>query len=173
MPKELPTYRRLPGYGRGMVDTVRLYLAADHLLQVSSNGFVETYRRFYLRDIQAIRLRVSWRGRVWNAVWGFLLFLLAVIALQAGPPAAPIWWAMAGVFLLPLISHVARGPTCDCQIQTAVQTCALPSLNRLRRAGKIIAQLRPLIEAAQGTLPPGELVRRVDEARSGARESHQ
>ena len=160
-------YRRLPGTGSGVFEHVRLYQAADHLLQVSSSGFTETYRRFYFRDLQAITLRESMHGKVWNGVWGFLAFLPAIIALQVSNPAAIVWLGITGILLLLLVINMARGPTCVCQVRTAVQTRPLPSLNRVRRANKVIAQLRPLIETAQGTLPPEEFAHRIDEARRG------
>ena len=160
-------YHRLPGIGSSLSEHVRLYLAADHLLQVSSSGFTETYRRFYFRDIQAITLRESMHGKVWNGVWGFLAFLPAIVALQVGGAATVVWWGITGIFLLLLAINIARGPTCVCQVRTAVQTRPLPSLNRVRRAGKVIAQLKPLIEAAQGAMPPEECTRRIDEARRG------
>jgi fatty acid desaturase len=160
-------YRRLPGTGSGAFETVRLYQAADHLLQVSASGYTETYRRFYFRDIQGFAVNESVKGRNWNGVWGILGALCAVAAIQVGGPAAIVWWGIAGTFLLLLIINVAGGPTCVCQIRTAVQTRPLPSLGRLRRAVKTIAQLRPHIEAAQGALPAEEIVRRIDDARRG------
>ena len=36
-----------------------------------------------------------------------------------------------------------------CTIRTAVQTEELPSLNRVRKADKVLARIRPLIESAQ------------------------
>jgi hypothetical protein len=160
-------YRRLPGTGSGAFETVRLYQASDHLLQVSSSGYTETYRRFYFRDIQGFIVNESGKGRNWNGVWGILGSLCVIAAIQAGGPAAIVWWGIAGIFLLLLIINMAGGPTCVCQIRTAVQTRPLPSLGRLRRAVKTIAQLRPHIEAAQGTLPAGEIIQRIDDARRG------
>src|SRR5882672_2167773 len=118
MAKQPNPYRRLPGTGSGVFEHVRLYLAADHLLQVSSSGFTETYRRFYLRDIQAIALRESMHGKVWNGIWGFLAFLPIIVALQVNGPAMVVWWGITGIFLLLLAINVARGPTCVCQVQT-------------------------------------------------------
>jgi hypothetical protein len=168
MASEPKTYRRLPGHGSSAFENMRLYLGADHLLQVSSSGFTESYRRFYFRDIQAIVLRKSALGKVWNAVWASVFGLLAAIASGIGGPAAIAWWAVAGIFLLVLALNIGRGPTCVCQLRTAVQTRTLLSLNRLRNATRVIAQLRPLIEAAQGALPREELARRLDEARRGS-----
>jgi hypothetical protein len=160
-------YRRLPGTGSGMFGTVRLYQAADHLLQVSSSGYTETYRRFYFRDIQGFIVNESVKGRNWNGVWGILGAICISAAIQVGGAEGIVWWGIAGIFLLLLIINIAGGPTCVCQIRTAVQTRPLPSLGRLRRAVKTIAQLRPHIEAAQGALPAEEITRRIDDARRG------
>ncbi len=165
MARQPNPYRRLPGTGSGAFETVRLYAGADHLLQVSSSGFTETYRRFYFRDIQTFALRESMHGRVWNGIWGFLAFLPVIAALQMNGPALFVWWGVTGIFLLLLAINVTRGPTCVCQVRTAVQTRPLPSLNRVRHAVKVIAQLKPSIEAVQGILPPDEVARRIDEAR--------
>ena len=158
-------FRRLPGSGSGVFEHMRLYLAPDHLLQVSSSGFTESYRRFYLQDIQAISLRESMHGKVWNGILGFVAFLFAIIALQVAGPASFVWWGVTGIFVFLLAFNIVRGPTCVCQVRTAVQIRPLPSLNRVRRAGKVIAQLKPLIEATQGAMPSDEIARRVDEAR--------
>ena len=161
------TYQRLPGTGNSAFEYVNLYQASDHLLQVSASGFTESYRRFYFRDIQSIVVRKSAHGKVWNTVWASIFGLLAVIALGSGGAAGAVWGAVAGIFLLALALNIARGPTCVCQIRTAVQTRALPSLNRLRRAAKVIARLRPIIEAAQGPLTREEIASRLDAARRG------
>jgi hypothetical protein len=167
MATEPKPYRRLPGHGSGAFENLRLYLGSDHLLEVSSSGFTESYRRFYFRDIQTIVLRKSAHGKVWNAVWASIFLLLGAIASGVGGPAAIAWWMVAGIFLLVLALHIGRGPTCVCQIRTAVQNRTLASLNRLRGASKVIAQLRPLVEAAQGALPRDEITRRLDEVRLG------
>src|SRR5690349_19709098 len=131
MPAESIPYRRLPGTGSGAFEQVRLYLGPDHLLLVSSSGYTESYKRFYFRDIQAITVRASARGKVWNGIWGLLTLSAAAIALQVGGVAFVVWLSIAGIFFLLLAIHFSYGPTCICHIQTAVQTRPLPSLNRL------------------------------------------
>jgi hypothetical protein len=41
-----------------------LWLGEDHLLCVDSNGYAETYKRFYFRDVQAITDSAQTRRRV-------------------------------------------------------------------------------------------------------------
>ena len=167
MPAENISYHRLPGTGSSAFEQVKLYQGPDHLLLVASSGYNENYKRFYFRDIQAITLRASIRGKVWNGVWIFLTFLAAVIALQVSGVAMVVWSMIAGTFFILLAVHFGFGPTCICQIQTAVQTRPLPSLNRLRRAQKVIARLRPIIEGAQEPISSSELSQRIDETRRG------
>jgi hypothetical protein len=167
MPDELIPYRRLPGTGTGAFERVKLYVGPDHLLMVSSTGYTENYKRFYFRDIQQITLLKSVRGKVWNAVWGFLAFLSAIITLQVSGVALVVWSVITGVFLLLLGINLAAGPTCACRIQTAVQTRPLASLNRVRSARKVMAQLRTLIEGAQEPISNEELALRLDQIRRG------
>src|SRR5262245_2969335 len=117
MATEPTPYRRLPGHGSGALENMTLYVGADHLLQVSSSGFTENYRRFYFRDIQSIVLRKSAHGKVWNAVWGSLFLLLAAIAAGTSGVAAIVWWGVAAIFLFLLAFNMGRGPTCVCQIR--------------------------------------------------------
>jgi hypothetical protein len=48
------------------------------------------------------------------------------------------------------MANLILGRTCRCFLRTAVQTEQLPPLDRVRRAQKVFARLRPLIAAAQG-----------------------
>jgi hypothetical protein len=65
-----------------------------------------------------------------------------------------------------LLINFFLGATCKCYLRTAVQIEELPSLRRLRKTRKIMAQIRPLIAAAQGgELSPqtiAELVRQPE-----------
>jgi hypothetical protein len=158
-------YQRLPGGGSGAFEYVRLYLASDHLLLVSLTLWSESYRRFYFRDIQTITLCKSVRGKLWNLFWSILVWVCLAVGLNLPRPGSVICLTIGGMFLLFLVLNTVRGPTCVCRIQTAVQTRALGSLNRLRAAGKVLARLRPLIEAAQGPLAPDELRRRLEGVR--------
>ena len=167
MTAESIAYRRLPGMGASAVEYHRLYEGPDHLLLVASSGFTESYRRFYFRDIQDFTLRKTARGKVWNGIWGTLAVLSGSIAMQMDEAAFIIWWVVAAVFLTLMIVNVAIGPTCICQIRTAVQTRPLAPLKRLRRAQKVIARLRPQIESVQAPMSLQELQGRIELARQG------
>ncbi len=149
-------YQKLPGQGSRAVQYVRLYLGPDHLLQVTSGGFAETYQRYYFQDIQAIALYHTILGRVINIILacGAAVFLLG--GLATGDVGGMIGFGIpATVLLIVLLVNFAQGPTCYCYITTAVQTAKLPSLSRMPRAQKVIDRLRPLIAAAQGDWPAG------------------
>src|SRR5580704_19652177 len=47
-------YRKLPGQRRGILRGATLWLGSDHLLSIKSLRFREEYKRFHLRDVQAI-----------------------------------------------------------------------------------------------------------------------
>jgi hypothetical protein len=150
-----------------------LWLGEDHLLLVCTSGFTETYKRFYFRDIQAITVAGTSRYRILNAALGALsaICLAGVIACSVTKPNIPglITWAIfAVVFLVPLLLNIILGPTCTCQIRTAVQTEDLPSLSRLRKTRKVLDRIRPLVEAVQGRMAAEEVSARMHAAASGA-----
>ena len=155
-------YRRLPGAGSTVASHVTLYLASDHLLQVSSSGFKETYKRFFFRDIQILSFHRSIAGKIWNGVWGGLGGLCALLGLAVGGDGAVGLWIFAAFWGLLLGLNVAAGATCACYVQTAVQVQRLHSLSRLRGARRILKQLNPLITAAQGEVSREELARHLD-----------
>ena len=147
-----------------------LWLAKDHLLCIdSSGGYAEEYKRFYFRDIQAIVLRQT-RRRLWvNVVFGTLAALFLGITILTAPAGSPAQWSadelVGGTFLASItlflggltVINTLKGPGCTCYVRTAVQTEVMPSLNRLGRARKVLNRIRPLIEAAQGSLSPEEI----------------
>jgi hypothetical protein len=124
-----------------------LYAATDHLLLRVSSGFVETYRRFYFADIEAITVRTTVRRTVWNFVHGIgLLVSLMVIWLSSPPHFTSAFFA--GLFALLLIWNIALGKSCATQLQTRVQKRDLP-IRRLRKALRVIDQLSSKIQMAQ------------------------
>ena len=132
-----------------------LWLARDHLLQVTSTGYTESYRRFYFHDIKAIGLMRSDRRLYWGLFWGGLGFLVLIaVGVAAGYGVALAW--VGGSFGVPLLWNFLLGPSCASVIMTGVQTERIPSLARRRKALKVLARIRPLIEEAQAALaPPG------------------
>jgi hypothetical protein len=139
-----------------------LWLGKDHLLSVTSNRFFEEYKRFFFRDIQAMTLRRTRRREILNLILSLLLLLSIALLVSQGRTngfSRGLWpWAIPAIFVaLPLVVNNILGPACTCYIRTAVQVEELPSLNRFRRAHRIVESIRPLIVAAQGELTAEQL----------------
>ena len=153
-------YRRLPGRGlrrEGFISVSRTYgtlwLASDHLLSVDHRLFAENYKRFYFQDIQAMITQKTNRGRVGNIILAILIGLSVLIAVgREGFEAKISWLIVAGIWGLILLINWLRGPTCSCHIITAVQRDTLPSLDRLKKAEKVLPILRRRIREVQGEL---------------------
>lgn len=160
----LTPMRKRAGFAIFTVSRSGLWLGADHLLCVESEGYNETYKRFYFRDIQAIVLRRTHRMLGIAIATGLITGLFVLIALTA-PPAEVKWTfgVLAGVAAIPFVVNLAYGPTCQCQLRTAVQTEEMPSMGRVRRARKAMERIRPLIAEAQGTVRPEELTERIQQ----------
>src|SRR5207247_848529 len=115
MPATEKEYHRLPGTGRrrqGFVSASairsRIWLGKAHLLCVDSMVFSEDYKRFYFRDIQAVVIRRTSRGKIWNGVFGGLAALIGLIAIVvAQPVASSIIGGFAGLFLVLLLINIA------------------------------------------------------------------
>ena len=174
-------YRKLPGRGTrfegsrliaGVRKSCTMWLAADHLLLIFSAHFCQEFKRFYLRDIQALTVRKTDVARHWTIVLGVLAGLFALIALAVKDPIGSwiLWGCFAFWGVLALINAV-RGPSCIVEIKTAAQTEELSSLKRLRNARKTLSILRPLIDEAQGKLTAEEILTQAGAALQRAKEN--
>ncbi|SPE60175.1 conserved hypothetical protein [Verrucomicrobia bacterium] len=148
-----------------------LWLGKDHVLSIDTNGYRESYKRFYFRDIQAVIIRQTDYGKIAGLALGVVAGLLGLFAFLSGhaghPVLAYIQGVVAALLAAILVLNLAGGPTCTCQLRTAVQVEELPSLGRLRRARRVLARLRPLIAQAQGELAPGEAPARSEPEQEG------
>lgn len=144
-----------------------LWLGDDHLLHVECTGYTENYKRFFFRDIQAITIYKTARRALWNGILAplFALSALIVLTLAYGNQIAMYIWGgvVVIVFGIPLLLNNLFGPTCACEIRTAVQTEDLPSICRVRQAHKVLDEIRPLIAAAQGQLTADEANARMQQ----------
>jgi hypothetical protein len=149
----------------------QLAIGADHLLQIcfSRYTYSESYKRFYFKDIQAFVMHQNQRFWVINLING----LLAALLLGFASLGLTVWrWdavAFGTLFLfgfiplIILIINLLLGPTCTCWISTAVHLEELPSIKRIRRARKVIEQLKPLLNETQGTFSADNLQQRQSE----------
>jgi hypothetical protein len=141
---------------------VQLWLGDDHLLAVDWDGSREFYKRFRYQDIQTIIVQRTNEGKIVNALLGGIVLLFGGFGLTAGDAVGmTILFVIAGLFGLILLGNVISGPTCKCQLRTAVQTEELHSLTRLPNVRKALDRLRPLVIAAQGPLTPEEMTQRL------------
>jgi hypothetical protein len=145
-----------------------IWLGKDHLLCVGTNGYSEDYKRFYFRDIQAIVIRQNNARNVRSGIYAALgvLFVIVSFAVDKSNVALITLLSAAGISLAAVTINLLLGPTCSCQIRTAVQMESLP-LIRTRRAQKFLERVRPLIAAAQGQLTAEEITARMQQPAGG------
>jgi hypothetical protein len=133
-----------------------LWLGPDHILSVRSNGYMETYKRFNFRDIQAVIIRKTNARAIWNAILVVPLIgcltglMMSLSSSPQGEIAILTWLILSCILLLFILINNIRGASCACHLRTAVQIERLPSLNRVRKARRILDKIRPLMAAAQG-----------------------
>jgi hypothetical protein len=163
----MSNYRRLSGRGvkrggkAGFVAPVlcRLYMGSDHLLQVESTRLTESYRRFYFSEIQGFVVR-----KTSSATW--ITIVLSVLALGCVSMAVAIKdrelivmpIIPLAVILLFLIINWIAGPSCVTHVFTSLGSEELGSLKRIRRARKVLREVRKAIESVQGTADPQAFV---------------
>jgi hypothetical protein len=155
--KPAKLYTRLPGSGVAGFQRVRLWLGPDHLLWVGSSSIGERYKRFYFADIQALVICQTMDWAIGSVILGAMVVGLGLGAVAVDTSGLRGFFIVAAaLFLLLLTVHLFLGQTCVCRVKTAVQSESLPSLKRLRNARKVLARIRPLLEAAQaGPAAPG------------------
>jgi len=162
-PPPLPPlqYRRVKSQNGGLLSTASLWLADDHVLQISSWGVQENYQRVYFRDLKAVLVTESSKrdlllfGGATSVI--FFGFLASVVTLLQTPGfGAWFLWFITLASLATAIIAQWRGRRCKVYAVTGLQTIYWRSLARQWQVDNLLAQLRPLIEAAQATLPKPE-----------------
>ena len=150
-PAAAPVYRKLTRMRNGLGTRTQLWLGPDHLLHLNSTGYSESYRRFYLRDIQSL-LIVHTSARTYTAVaLAVILMIIFLIVRSAG--GGVTGYAILGAIFLPffLWNHLS-GAGCRVVIVTAVQQENVRALSRLPKTRRVLGELKTLIEAAQADL---------------------
>lgn len=164
-----PEYRKIRGGGFSWKGHGGLWLAEDHLLEVTSIYVLENYRRFFFQDIRAFAMQ---RTNV-RSLWGWILG--SVGAVSALIAAATFWvgvtnsskdwhvawyvpafmFGAAALFLLTIcVINLALGPTCRCHVLTSTGWHALSAPTRIGKASRVQAQIVSIIETVQGAVPP-------------------
>jgi hypothetical protein len=141
-----PTRRLLGGFAS-------LWLGPDHLLQVHSTGYTESYSRIHLREIKGIFVTGSERRQNIGLVWALIgLVVLFIVMLSSKSVLASV--ITAAILIVPLIWNHLLGLGCRFYIVTGVQTAPIEAVARWPRARKLLARIQPVIEAAQADLGP-------------------
>ena len=162
MKKAFGEYRHITG---GTRSRGSVWEGADHLLYIEIKGYpaacVESYRRIDYARVQAINY-----GR--TSAWGWNLAWQILVTLACGFMVAQFWipkeqWPSFftlerggyAVFLLmivlpALIINWFKGPTCVCNIQTAVQSLRLKPVGRVRDARKLVSRITAACRHHQG-----------------------
>jgi len=144
-------YRKLPGSRRGILRGASVWTGGDHLLSVKSYRFREDYKRFHLRDVQAIvvasapRFHISTRSLFIGAMW-----LFAYLAVRARFEFLTNALYLAAAGLVAAWLWISAAFSCRCRILTAVSLEELPSIYRTWTARKFLAKVEPCIAEVQG-----------------------
>ena len=167
-------YQRLTGRSYGLQGIGTLWLGDGYLLQVSSTLVSETYRRWYLVNVQELIARRSKKRMAWNIVWGivgggafgvtagFLGIAAATGAEREAQAVLRVFAGLSGILgvvgVLLMLINTALGPTCAVYIQTPHGLDPLGAPTRQRAFDRLLTQLRPQIELAQHALRPERAV---------------
>ena len=148
-------YRKISSW-RSFFTGAALLLDEHCLISVRSSGYEERVKRFSFQDIQAVVVSKSRRFGVSRKVIAAALLILIgmLVASQFSPRLTPVSWIVGGGWVFAWL-YISMAQSCRCRIYTAVSREELPSVRRPWTAAKMLSELTPLIEAAQGALPDG------------------
>jgi hypothetical protein len=138
-------YQKIRGIGTGrgsfqIASRSRVYTARDHLLVMQSTGYTEEYKRIFFRDVRSVEVRHT-NGQFWNGLISAIITLLLSLTYFVYVPRG-----LVAVFCFPFavwfLANLLRGPTCECYINTNVQTLKLPAPRRVKKVAMLIEFLR-------------------------------
>lgn len=157
MADQHPTYVKLTRKNRRPGGSSQIWVSADssHLLLVRTAWFVQYYSRFRLRDIQALLVHGKELALPAHAGAIMMTAVLMAFSIQnvASPFAKGFFAILFGSVLTVLIVNLARGQKGSVTLITSATRMCLPAITRMKRAEEFVAQLTPLIQAAQADLP--------------------
>lgn len=173
------SYERLSRSRFGLNGFGSLWLGNDHIMLVNNSFAVERYRRWFLREIQAIVIRQTSARLVWNSVLGvFAAMLLAgaggslYASTTSNAPddvmllavAAGVLGVIGLVFLITMAVNTSMGPGCTLFIQTPHGLDRVSTPNRVIAVEKLIARLQPQLldlQSKPGAQPASSSLREV------------
>lgn len=153
MNTEFP-YRRLGSRMPHIFGYDTLWTGADHLLSVHNTRFVDEYRRFEWREIQAIVIRKQPRFRVpvyWALACGVAFVGVIAGKIRHNDSVTVLSWAVLLLLALYWLS-ASLLLSCRCDIQTAIGDYELRGLYRYTAAQRAVETLEARIHDAQGAL---------------------
>jgi hypothetical protein len=161
MAKPPRAYERLTRPATSVGSYKSLWLAADHLLIVTSTGYSEEYQRLQFDKIRGFFIVPSDRRLMWFLPWGILGAFSAVFVIHTLYSGQEPYFSgvFLGVSVILCLWNYLLGPTCTVFVATGVQMAKLPSLVRSRKARSVLARLKPVITGVQaGSAGPPPIV---------------
>lgn len=128
-----------------------LWQATDHVMLVTSNGYMESYYRYDFSDIEGFTITPSSRRIAWAVAWGlvwlfpFILLILSVVRGETFSGSLVFLTLFTGIWLW----NWLLGPSVRVHILTGVGLTHLPAFSRKRKALRILGRLQPYIEEQQ------------------------
>ncbi len=149
----MSAYRKLTRKKRTLVSSTQLWLGDDHVLMVRSTRFIEEYRRFQLSDIQAVvacEAPQRFLLQIGFTVFGFVL-LTSILGVDS--MYGRVFFALCGMLCLAVAAYdMVRGARCTCRLLTEVSAEPVDPVTRVSDYQRLMVELQPAIEAAQGRL---------------------
>jgi hypothetical protein len=144
MPKT-KIYHPIPGIGSRwgsaqLAVRSRIFQGQDHLLVVQSTGYNDDYKRIFFQDVQYVDVRPN-QYMLWQAIISGVIPILFLLLYFASVPVAVVL-GFSLPFIIWFVVNLILGPTCDCYIQTTVQTLKLPAPRRMKKVPALIEFLR-------------------------------
>jgi hypothetical protein len=159
-----PVYLKVRGRGFSWKGHGSLWLAEDHLLEATSVIVLESYRRFFFREIRAFVVQRTSLRTVWGWLFGgggIAFGVIAGLASWIGIANAKEDWhvaffvpavlfgAAAAILLSLCVINLSLGPSCCCHVLTSTGWHTLTAPKRMSKAMSVQAQVSSLIQATQ------------------------
>ena len=156
-------YRKFSGRRGGLAAYSSIWLAVDHMLVCEDSLFIERYKRFYFKDIQALTVKKTDKSFIVDLVF-FVLTMASFWFLAHAAKGWNIFWGIiAALFFFNLVINIFKGQNCKVFVQTAVQEEELKGLDRVKKFEKFLKMIRPLIQSFQGEMDPQILETKYEE----------
>lgn len=139
----------------------RVFLADDHLLIATRQGFVESLRRVPLTDIQATRIEKTIGRATAAAALGTVgalglaatLYFTLDVESQILIPFILVCAFFSGIAAFGAIAALLAGPACKTTLYTSLGPVELTCLSHLNNARAVLTEIESAAFAAQGGAP--------------------